>query len=155
MTSAPHFTTPIDADEVHARIFVGSLPPKGQALAYAGFTHLVLCAKEHQPPFEDFPRVSVLHCPFDDSDAYSGRQYQRMQVLVRDTARQVARIHRAQTTSKVLVTCFAGVNRSALVAGLAMVYIGIPGADVVHYIRKRRFPHSLSNKLFERMVLTA
>jgi len=145
----------IDADEVHARIYVGSVPPRGFALANAGFTHLVLCAAEFQLPAEDFPRIEVHRCPFDYNDTYSGRAYQRMQIAVRDMARRVANLHRKQTSSQVLITCAAGINRSALVAGLSMVYIGVPPADVIHYIRKRRFPYSLSNKLFERMVLTA
>ena len=45
----------------------------------------------------------------------------------------------------VLVRCQAGLNRSSLVAGIALVDLGFDGADVVQMIRARRSPWALCN----------
>lgn len=49
---------------------------------------------------------------------------------------------------RVLSRCQAGLNRSSLVAGLAMVRLGYSGADAVQLIRARRSPWALCNEEF-------
>lgn len=49
---------------------------------------------------------------------------------------------------KVLVRCQAGLNRSSLVAGLALVSMGFAGSDVVQMIRARRSPWALCNETY-------
>lgn len=47
---------------------------------------------------------------------------------------------------KVLARCQAGLNRSSLVAGLAMTMLGYSGPDAVQLIRSRRSPWALCNE---------
>lgn len=46
---------------------------------------------------------------------------------------------------RILIRCQAGLNRSSLIAGLALVSMGYEGADVVQLIRTRRSPWALCN----------
>lgn len=48
---------------------------------------------------------------------------------------------------RVLSHCGMGFNRSALVAGLILTYLGIPGEETVSLLRKRR-PGALFNTVF-------
>ncbi len=48
---------------------------------------------------------------------------------------------------KVLTHCRMGFNRSALVAGLILIYLGMTGADVVDLLRLKR-PGALFNEVF-------
>lgn len=50
---------------------------------------------------------------------------------------------------RVLSRCQAGLNRSSLVAGIAMVALGYEGVDAVQLIRARRSPWALCNADFE------
>jgi protein-tyrosine phosphatase len=52
-----------------------------------------------------------------------------------------------------LVHCQAGLNRSALVAGRALVLSGMSGADALNLIRKQRSPACLCNSAFEAQLL--
>lgn len=50
---------------------------------------------------------------------------------------------------KVLVRCYAGLNRSALVAGLALTRLtDAPGAEIITGLRAARSPHVLCNPVF-------
>ena len=57
-----------------------------------------------------------------------------------------------QNGTSVLCTCLMGLNRSALVAGLAMRKLGYSGEDTIAMIRKHRSPDALFNKSFEKLV---
>jgi protein-tyrosine phosphatase len=140
----------IDAHEVHERIWVGSVPQRGGAVASRGFTHLVLCADDFQFPAEDFPGVTVLHAPFVDADTVVPRS---SMTLVFVAARAVAEAHRGG--AKALVTCAAGINRSALVACVAMQMLGVEPWISVERVRALRFPYCLSNEAFKRIALGA
>lgn len=135
---------PLDADEVYPGIWVGSVPFQKEAAA-KWFSHIVLCAEQWQFPASDFPGATVIHCPYEDDDSVmSGRTM----ALVFATARAVAEAR--ENAGKVLVTCAAGLNRSALVAGLAMRMLG--AHLVVEAIRAKRSPGCLSNTCFRRIV---
>lgn len=56
---------------------------------------------------------------------------------------------------KTLVHCQAGLNRSGLVAGLAMVLSGMPAAAAIEVLRERRSPAVLCNPTFEEWLLRA
>lgn len=105
---------------------MGSYPgdgPEAEANAERdGFDAVVRCAAElpNLYPLEDVPRIT-------------GTQL----VLFLRAAQDVAA--RLKDGEKVLVTCAAGINRSALVAGLAMVmHFQIDGAKAYSTIRKAR-----------------
>jgi protein-tyrosine phosphatase len=52
-----------------------------------------------------------------------------------------------QRGHKVLSHCGLGFNRSALVAGLALMYLGMEGPAVVAHLRQKR-PGALFNQVF-------
>lgn len=61
----------------------------------------------------------------------------------------VARLGASMVESghKVLSHCGMGYNRSALVAGLILYYLGVPGPEAVGILRQRR-PGALFNEVF-------
>ena len=65
-------------------------------------------------------------------------------------ARQVRDFYAA---GKTLVHCQAGLNRSGLIAGLALVYDGCDPQWVVNLLREKRSPAVLCNRAFERWLL--
>jgi len=140
----------LDAHEIHERIWVGSVPVRGPRLAELGFTHVVLCAYDFQFPADDFPGVTVIHCPFEDSDTVMSAP---TMALVFAVGRAASEAHRNGGT--ILVTCAAGINRSALVACLAMRMLEpkAPSWIFVERVRALRFSYCLSNTCFRRIVL--
>jgi protein-tyrosine phosphatase len=53
----------------------------------------------------------------------------------------------AKSGQKILAHCGMGLNRSALMAGLILVYLGMDGKDAVELLRRRR-PGALFNENF-------
>lgn len=94
---------------------------------------LVLCAEEHQPPAKLWPSVEVVvYCPMDDAelDRKTLRRAQRAAKIVVKCVRAGARV---------LVTCWAGRNRSGLVTALALRELtGWPGRQVLRHIQRKR-----------------
>jgi len=70
----------------------------------------------------------------------------KLQAVVRLGASLVAAGH------KVLSHCGMGFNRSALVAGLILVEMGMSGEDAVAYLRRKR-PGALFNQVFADYLL--
>lgn len=72
-------------------------------------------------------------------------------------ARRVIRVardahRRWRRGDQVLIRCQAGVNRSGLVTALVLMLEGYTAADAIDLIRRRRSPHVLSNRHFERWL---
>lgn len=132
----------IDCHEVAPDLWVGSKPLPGH---YA-FDVIVLCASDYQPPAEHFPGVDVIHAPFDDT-------YQPTDDDVTMAMRAAHTVLKHLKAGKrVLVTCWAGHNRSALVAALAMKRKWkADAATVVQQIRAAR-EHTLHNKSFVKIL---
>ncbi len=65
----------------------------------------------------------------------------RLEAVARLSAQLVA------TGNRVLVHCLMGLNRSALVAGLALRHFGLTGAEAVARLKQRR-PGALYNDVF-------
>lgn len=109
---------------------------------------LVLCAAERQPPSTRFPGVRVIRCPLVDEERPL-KPAERAALI-----RAVREVKSAVTYRKrVLVCCAAGVNRSALVAALAVKQMtGFGPNNVLTLIRERRAWRCLSNKVFEDMI---
>lgn len=140
----------IDAHEIIPGLWQGSRPPIGLSVAKAGFDVLVLCARNYQPPAKQFPGVKVLFAPNEDQPHMPMQKADlKIAVLV---AHEV--VLSLQKGSKVLVTCFAGINRSALVVALAInEHLGFSGNACIKLIRKMRrlddpWAYSLSNPYF-------
>ena len=128
----------LDASNIAKRLWIGGKPPVDRDLP---FDVLALCAAEVQPDEIVFPRT-VVRVPLPDAELAS---YQRRRAL--QGAQFVAR-HLAGG-KRVLVTCYAGLNRSALVAGLALGMITRMKPDeIVDLIRARRSSEALNNSHF-------
>ena len=125
----------------NGRLAQGSAPPIGVRLP---FDTVVLAAMEYQP---DLPGHDVLHAPLDDGPPPT----QDERALIRRSAHEVAR--RVRAGQRVLVTCWQGRNRSGVIAGLALVELGVPGAQAAAKIRRTR--NGLTNPYFFEMVAQA
>jgi protein-tyrosine phosphatase len=136
----------INANLVAPRLWVGSFPAPGH---YRWLNVVVLCAKERQPPSHAFPGLTVLRVPINDD--YVHPLSDADTALVISNARTVARY--LESGARVLVTCRMGMNRSALVAAIAMqIAYDMSAAEAIHQIRAARSPWALSNPQFARLV---
>jgi protein-tyrosine phosphatase len=137
---------PLEMDKVAPRLYVGSKPIPGP---HEGIHVIVLAAKEHQPPAGLFPGSAVIHAPFDDDP--------RRPLLPDEIATVFEAVHRVvmhlRAGRRVLCTCAMGLNRSALIAALAMhETFGLPADTILHDIRRARSELALSNRHFERLL---
>ena len=136
----------IDASLVAPNLFVGSRPPPGR---YRWLSAIVLCAREYQPPSYAFPGVTVVRVPLDDDPSTPMNNVEV--ALAISNARTVARYLSAG--HRVLVTCHAGLNRSALIAALAMqLAFEMTADEAISQLRRARGAFALSNRNFERLV---
>jgi protein-tyrosine phosphatase len=136
----------MNTSRIYDTIWQGAQPPTGPKLREFGFDVLVLCATEFQPPANQFPGVTVIHAPNDDSDMTSRDQLD----TVLQAARKVAEAARAD--KNVLVTCYLGLNRSGLVTALALhLLTGWPGWKCAKTVKLQR-PYALSNQHFVRLI---
>jgi protein-tyrosine phosphatase len=122
----------VDASRVADKLYIGSYNPDDELYRKIGFQHVVRVAKEL--PKSDFY--------LDDGplDAYNLAQAFM-------AAENVSAALRAG--QRTIVTCHLGMNRSALVAGMAMKRVyGMPGPDVVSQIRFCRSKDALGNPAF-------
>ena len=131
---------PLDASNVATRLWVGSQPPFDHDLP--DFDMLVLCAQEVQPSQVAFHGV-IVRCPIPDS-ALDIRQVHRAVLAAKTVGDALL------SGNRVLVTCAAGLNRSALVAGLALARASRMTADeIIQRMRTRRDPKALFNTHFQ------
>ena len=88
-----------------------------------------------------------LHVPIDDDDTVDPK--------TREGARFVAQLVQGQ--SRVLVHCTEGLNRSALVAARALMFLGYEAQDAIDLVRAKRGDDdglpALGNRSFEQWLL--
>lgn len=133
---------PIDAHEIYPGLWQGSRPPEGEVLRRAGFSMVVLCAEEHQPPVSSFYAIDVLHAPNDDAQQLTREQKDRAVMAAYRVAQRV------REGGRVLVTCWAGWNRSGLVTAITLHFLtGNSGEDCAKRVKNRR-PRGLCNAAF-------
>lgn len=134
---------PIDASPIARRLWVGGKPPFDRDLP--DFDVLFLCAEEIQPMMLAFGR-EVVRVPLRD-DMLSPQEIKRALIGGRQVAEALRR------GKRVLVTCRAGLNRSALVAGLGLgLATRMPASRIVDTIRERRAPAALHNPHFVEII---
>jgi protein-tyrosine phosphatase len=137
LAASPHVS--MDASNIVPRLWVGSRPPLDRDLPE--FDMLVLCAQEIQPARVGFAK-QLLRCPIPDS-ALSSDELRRAVAASGHVAQAL------RGGKRVLVTCAAGLNRSAFVAALALGRVTHATPDeLVAIMRKRRRPEALSNPHF-------
>ena len=134
----------MNADQVSKNLWVGGLPTDHAAVD-KNFDVLVLAAKQFQDvfPVHKFPNTKVIHAPMEDA-----KPSQAEKAIALKAGLEVLEHNR--NGKKVLVTCAAGVNRSALIAGLAMVIGGVEAEKAIKRIRTRRHPASGATPLFNK-----
>lgn len=135
-----------EANAVAPGLFVGSKPAPGR---YDGVDTIVLNAAEYQPPAHLFPGAEVIHAPIDDAP---GRAMTDQEIATAtQAAARVAR--RLRAGRRVLSTCQMGLNRSSLVAAIAMhdVY-GMSAEEIIERLRRARGSWALSNPNFEKLL---
>ena len=137
---------PRDMSEVAPGLYVGSKTPPGH---HEGIDTIVLAAMEYQPPTHLFPGTEVIHAPLDDAPTRPMRK-DEIDIAIK-AADRVAR--RLRAGRRVLCSCQMGLNRSSLVAALAMrdVY-GMSADEIVDRIRRARGTWALSNPNFEKLL---
>lgn len=136
----------IDAHEMAPNLWQGSVPPRGSQLADEGFNVLVLCAIEYQPESEDFENVRIIRAPFNDCESLSLKD----NFIIANAVNEIAKL--LLQGNKILVTCFAGLNRSGLITAMVMnKALNIPGKECIRTIQSKRYL-ALSNKSFARVV---
>jgi len=133
----------VDVQQVDSYLWVGASPPvdlKGM------FDFVVLCAEEDQRP-RNIPTMQV---PFSDIEWMDDQTLD----MIRDATFEINM--RRRNKQKVLVSCIAGVNRSAFVAAMALRRAGSSAEDALARIRSHRFPavgmRPLSNREFVRQL---
>lgn len=133
-----------DASNVAPKLWVGAKPPVDRS--YPTVDVIVLCAAEYQP--EKFPHFDgrLVRAPIPD-DALSSDELRRALA----GGGQVAD---ALTGGKrVLVTCAAGINRSALVAALGLGRVTKATADeLITLMRLKRHKDCLYNPHFREIL---
>ena len=133
----------LDCSNVARRLWVGAAPPFDRHLPQ--FDALVLCAAELQPAVVAF-RGSVLRCPLPDSELTQAQTRAALS-MGQTVAKQLA------GGNTVLVTCAMGLNRSALIASLALGLVTyLSSEQLILLMRTKRHPNCLDNKAF-RMIL--
>ena len=122
------------------RLAQGSVPPDGVRVP---FDVIVLAAMEFQNV--RLPGYEVIRAPLDDSGPPPTLAER---AIIRDTAARIAR--RIRAGKRVLVTCHQGRNRSGVLAGLALVELGLPAERAVGRIQ--RYRNGLTNPWFRAIV---
>jgi hypothetical protein len=131
-----------NADQVAKNLWVGGVPVDHEEVD-GNFDALVLAAREFQDvfPAHKFPGTVVIYAPIPD-----GKLTNAEKAIALRAAIQVYELNK--DGRKVLVTCAQGVNRSALIAALAMLIGGWSARKAISNIRKYRKPVTGSVPLF-------
>lgn len=132
------------AHRVATNLWVGSAPTTRahRAAIIKHFDVLVLCAEEYQPSARAFPGVEVVRCGIDDADL-TRREKNRV------FWGAIEVLGARQNGQRVLVTCWQGRNRSALVAAAALIFGGRSAQGAIAQVRRgRKVSHVLSNPSF-------
>jgi protein-tyrosine phosphatase len=140
----PQLPEGYQASSLYPYLWIGPKPPFDHPLT--GFSTLVLCASEVQPEQLAF-----------GGQVWRVRLEDREEPLTQAHAHDAVRAGRAiarqvESARNVLVTCHAGLNRSALVAGLALVELGYPLSITVGALRNHHAPDALNNQVFYRFL---
>lgn len=143
----------LDADEVVDGLWIGSQPDPKDVRADQ-FDVLVLCAEEYQPPDAAFDKnIGVVRLPIPDLpeealDVKQAMRYQRT-ALALNAMRSAG--------GEILVTCHRGLNRSAAVVALMLVFgpEKMEPKDAIDLTRKARGDEALDNPQLVKLILHA
>lgn len=150
-TQHSQLTDVYDASNVYPKLWVGAKPPVDRS--YPSIDMIVLCAAEYQP--QTFPHFTgpLVRVAIPD-DHLSSDELRRALAGGTTVAKALA------AGKRVLVTCAAGINRSALVASLGLLHVtkNAPGGramtvdQVIALMKAKRHPDCLFNKHFQEVL---
>jgi protein-tyrosine phosphatase len=128
---------------------IGSAPPPGEDLKNICDV-VVLCAVEYQLPQSEFPECELISIPLhDDLVPLNPTEIERIRECVDDVGRALL------SNKQCLITCFMGLNRSALITALTMCkYLGCTPNEAIARVRSCRGSHALSNPYFVNIIKT-
>lgn len=129
----------LDADHVYPRLWIGARPPVDSPLP--GYSLVALCAGEYQPTDLAF-RGAVVRARLRDAAPTPDE----MRAAAAAATQVAAALRRG---GRCLVTCHAGLNRSAFVAGLALIQVcRMPADEMIVMFRRCRSEDVLHNPHF-------
>lgn len=145
-TQHPQIVDVYDASHVwrqsnpNRSLWVGAKPPVDRS--YPNIDMIVLCAREYQPPALPHFKGPLVRVAIPDEALDTDE-------LRRALAGGAAVAEALSKGKRVLVTCAAGINRSALVASLALVrHTKMTADECVALMRAKRHPDCLFNTHF-------
>jgi protein-tyrosine phosphatase len=129
--------------QIMEHLWIGSVPPPGD---YSAMDLVVLAAEEY--PRDEVgqlsgPQILEVGLPDDKLD-------DKQKKLALEAAVVVAKFLSAG--KKVLSTCAMGINRSSLIAALALVLMGSKPDATIELIRAKRNPSALCNPYFVELI---
>lgn len=135
-----------DANKVWPGIYVGSAPP--ELAIFEGFSLVALCAAEYQPNLPNFFGKVVRPAFKDSHDPIPGEDVIKIFQAADAVAKDVA------AGGRCLVTCIAGLNRSALVAALAILQsTNLSSDEIIAIIRSKRKPFPPAEALYNKRFI--
>lgn len=135
----------IDANEVSVNLWVGAHPRHARKGWHHSFDHIYFVASECPPPVE-VPVRKAHHFSLIDSEL---TPTELCKLGIPKIGKSIA--EKLSQGAKVLVTCHMGHNRSALVAGAALVALGVSGTSAVQRIMRVR-EYAFGNEAFRKFV---
>lgn len=129
--------------QIIEHLWIGNVPPPGD---YSAMDLIVLAAKEHSKDKVgqlSGPQILEVGLPDDRLD-------DNQKKLALEAAVVVAKFLSAG--KNVLSTCALGINRSSLIAALALVLMGAKPDATLELIRAKRNPAALSNPWFVELI---
>lgn len=125
----------MDVSQIYDGLWQGAHPPIGTLVKDSGFSLLILCAREYQPPANNFPGIEVFYAPNKDNFIIPPSR----ETL--NSALQAANkaVEFLQRKKQVLVTCWAGINRSGLVSAIILhKLLNVSGITACSIIERQR-----------------
>jgi protein-tyrosine phosphatase len=128
-----------DVSHIEGNLWIGACP----ASTLPDFFAYVLNLYQLEP-YDTHPGTVVRTQRMDDSDELLDAE------VLEDLADWV---NEKRALGPTLIHCQAGLNRSALVAGLALIRSGMAPRDAIALLRQKRSTEVLFNNAFERWLL--
>lgn len=136
-----HTSEPVS--QIMEHLWIGSVPPPGD---YSSMDLIVLAAEEY--PRAEVGQLSgaqILEVGLPDSTLTT-----KQEGLALEAAAVVARF--LEAGENVVSTCAMGINRSSLIAALALVLMGSKPDKVIKLIREKRSSAALCNPYFVELI---
>jgi hypothetical protein len=128
-----------DVSHIEGNLWIGACPESRLPEFFTSVLNLY-----QSEPYSTHPTTVVRTQRMDDSD----------QLLDPEVLDDLADwVNEKRALGPTLVHCQAGLNRSALVAGLALVRSGVAPAEAIALLRQKRSADVLFNNAFERWLL--